>query len=64
MSEDRVLEMESTVQKSEEVSGNRDNLLRFIETYRELPVLWDTSLKEYANREKKNTAYDEFASNL
>jgi hypothetical protein len=34
-------------------------LLRFIETYMELTVLWDTLLKEYSNREKKNMAYDE-----
>jgi hypothetical protein len=41
------------------VSDNRDKLLGFIEIYRELPVLWDTLLKEYSKREKNNMAYDE-----
>ncbi|EDV50422.1 uncharacterized protein LOC6543610 [Drosophila erecta] len=36
---------------------NRHYLRAFIQTYRELPVLWDTSLRDYTNREKRAEAY-------
>ncbi|XP_030385381.1 uncharacterized protein LOC115632391 [Scaptodrosophila lebanonensis] len=36
---------------------NRHYLRIFIQTYRDLPVLWDTSLRDYTNREKRAEAY-------
>ncbi|KAH8246165.1 hypothetical protein KR038_001171 [Drosophila bunnanda] len=36
---------------------NRHYLRAFIQTYRDLPVLWDTSLRDYTNREKRAEAY-------
>ncbi|XP_060657243.1 uncharacterized protein LOC132792047 [Drosophila nasuta] len=36
---------------------NRHYLRAFIQTYRDMPVLWDTSLRDYTNREKRAEAY-------
>ncbi|XP_016925868.2 uncharacterized protein [Drosophila suzukii] len=36
---------------------NRHYLRAFIQMYRDLPVLWDTSLRDYTNREKRAEAY-------
>ncbi|EDV96868.1 GH14980 [Drosophila grimshawi] len=36
---------------------NRHYLRAFIHTYRDMPVLWDTSLRDYTNREKRAEAY-------
>ncbi|XP_017843802.2 uncharacterized protein LOC108600627 [Drosophila busckii] len=36
---------------------NRYYLKNFIQTYRDLPVLWDTTLRDYTNREKRAEAY-------
>ncbi|XP_067642671.1 uncharacterized protein [Eurosta solidaginis] len=38
---------------------NRHFLRAFIHTYRDLPVLWDTSLRDYTNRDKRAEAYDQ-----
>ncbi|SPP86965.1 uncharacterized protein LOC117589271 [Drosophila guanche] len=35
----------------------RHYLRAFIHTYRDLPVLWDTSMRDYTNREKRAEAY-------
>ncbi|EDW79953.1 uncharacterized protein Dwil_GK18054 [Drosophila willistoni] len=36
---------------------NRQYLRTFIQMYKDLPVLWDTSLRDYTNREKRAEAY-------
>uniref|UniRef100_W8CA19 MADF domain-containing protein n=1 Tax=Ceratitis capitata TaxID=7213 RepID=W8CA19_CERCA len=38
---------------------NRHFLRAFIHTYRDLPVLWDTSLRDYTNRDKRAEAYEQ-----
>ncbi|KAI9588627.1 putative uncharacterized protein DDB_G0282129 [Glossina fuscipes] len=38
---------------------NRQYLRAFIQTYRNLPVLWDTSLRDYTNRDKRAEAYQQ-----
>lgn len=40
-------------------SDARDVILRFIRTYKQLPMLWDVTSKDYMNKAKKNEAYDE-----
>ncbi|XP_037936975.1 uncharacterized protein LOC119670827 [Teleopsis dalmanni] len=38
---------------------NRNYLRAFIQTYRNLPILWDTSLRDYTNRDKRAEAYEQ-----
>lgn len=38
---------------------DREALKAFISVYRQNPILWNTSLKEYSDRDKKNKCYKE-----
>ncbi|KAG8225045.1 hypothetical protein J437_LFUL000023 [Ladona fulva] len=38
--------------------SKKDSLLAFIDAYRSLPELWDTTCVSYSNRVKKAAAYD------
>lgn len=35
---------------------NKENIINFIEDYKQLPVLWQVNLKEYSNKEKRSDA--------
>lgn len=39
-------------------TDKKDVLLSFIENYRELPILWDVTLKQYSDKNKRNQAYE------
>lgn len=42
----------------ENKSQNREKMINFIETYRNLPILWDRTCKDYVNRDEKSKAYN------
>lgn len=44
------------------MAKNKEQLLNFIEAYRNLPELWDIESPSYSNRIKKAVAYDATAS--
>ncbi|XP_075160476.1 uncharacterized protein LOC142233436 [Haematobia irritans] len=48
--------MKSSFSVTEE---NRHYLKVFIQTYRNLPILWDTTLRDYTNRDKRSEAYQQ-----
>lgn len=39
--------------------SKKEIMIELIHKYRDLPVLWNNSLKEYSNRDKKRDAYIE-----